>query len=944
MPTFPSPGRALRRLKPGHPTLPRLRARLPRPPKLVRLSPLPLPRLPFRVRVRLIPRAWRFSVGAKQWTISAVTVFLSVLVALVGWTSLRQSNDAANTAINEGARLEFLAQQIHASRLAMVTVQDSMVNDIYLNGATEAVSAGSNQYNQLAVRLRGDVNLARSLTNDETLEPAFASLATGIQTLDGLYFQLGDAVKRRGDTSSGAEGDLRTAAATLGSYFEFDPKALAVLREDLRAATEAAAAAPASGASAGAAAPASGASAGDAAQDAPAGGTDTNERARALVEAATQEAAALALAEVRSTEKDFILRQNAAYATELADAVAALKLRIGELNLGAAREAEVLAATDAYLAAFDAYAAALSNVQSTRSLIRSAMAEITTASEAIARFGTAARDEQIDGLEQTVALAQRALMAAAAGAFVIGAAGAIWLIRTMAPLKRVTAAALAISQGDLEQEVTHDSNDEIGDLGRAMRSTIAYLNDMAGAANRIAEGDVSQEIHPRSGRDVLGNAFVRMQSYLQGGVSAAGEIARGNLAVAITPAGEQDALGFALVEMRDSIGETLREASRAAEALALAKDELVRVSDDSARTTEDVARAADQVAAGTEQQSKGIERVAENMAELSASVAQVASGAVQQRELVNDAAGLSQLVASSASEMSSDASDVAQAASTASDVAKDGAERVGKTIDNIHRLKSSIDGAGTAVAELGARSSEIGKIVGVIRDIAAQTDLLALNAAIEAARAGDHGAGFAVVADEVRSLAARATAATKDITKLILDVQEGVERAVEAMNSGAADMQTGIGSASEAGEALAQIRESVDAVDGRIRGIAHRAAELQASGERMVEQLQSIRAVADQNSEAAEGMRELSTGVEDAAASIAAIAEENSASAEETSASAEAMSAQVEEIHTSTLELGHMADALRNAIARFHLAADDDEADEAGAEHADARGDYAAAA
>src|SRR5690606_13996769 len=143
----------------------------------------------------------------------------------------------------------------------------------------------------------------------------------------------------------------------------------------------------------------------------------------------------------------------------------------------------------------------------------------------------------------------------------------------------LTDAATAIAQGDRAQEVTHESNDETADLAGAMRSTIVYLNDMAAAANRISEGDVSQEVEPRSERDVLGNAFSRMQTYLQGGVATASEIAQGNLTVSITTASDRDALGIALVEMRDAIHDALTEASRAAEALSQAKDELVRVSD-----------------------------------------------------------------------------------------------------------------------------------------------------------------------------------------------------------------------------------------------------------------------------------------------------------------------------------------------------------------------------
>jgi len=132
-----------------------------------------------------------------------------------------------------------------------------------------------------------------------------------------------------------------------------------------------------------------------------------------------------------------------------------------------------------------------------------------------------------------------------------------------------------------------------------------------------------------------------------------------------------------------------------------------------------------------------------------------------------DASENVQTVASAAEQLSVSIREIGQQVTNATDTANKGVSVVRAITEKIGVLESTADG--------------ISNVIGLITDIAEQTNLLALNATIEAARAGEAGKGFAVVASEVKNLASQTAKATEEISRQIESVQVSTRDSVAAI-------------------------------------------------------------------------------------------------------------------------------------------------------------------
>jgi methyl-accepting chemotaxis protein len=332
--------------------------------------------------------------------------------------------------------------------------------------------------------------------------------------------------------------------------------------------------------------------------------------------------------------------------------------------------------------------------------------------------------------------------------------------RITEPLTHLITVAREIGDsGDLDQNIDIHRNDEIGALATTFNNMVAYLKEMAGVSMSVAEGDLTVEVVPRSNRDTLGNAFLRMSHGLQDLVRTT----------------------------RDSAGQVSAGSNQ-------------------------VAGAADESAKVSVQASSAIEEVTSTMHEMSINVQNVVKNTqIQASSVAETSASIDQMV-TSIQRVADTAKVLLDIANRSREEVVTGIQTMEKATDGLNRTNQAIQSSAEIINVLGHRADDIGKIIEVIDDLAEQTNLLALNAAIEAARAGEHGLGFAVVADEVRKLAEKSTQSTKEIADLIQSIQREARQAVENMERSTRIVEEGLTLGNDLGSALHKISNVVTEV------------------------------------------------------------------------------------------------------------------------------------
>jgi len=308
----------------------------------------------------------------------------------------------------------------------------------------------------------------------------------------------------------------------------------------------------------------------------------------------------------------------------------------------------------------------------------------------------------------------------------------------------------------------------------------------------------------------------------------------------------QEAITDMAAALQNNIAEITgkeQEAARKAKEAVLASEKARSANELAESRASDMYEAASRI----EQVVSSVSSASEN---LMVQIEQSSAGASEQARRAEETAGAMDQMNSAVLEVAHNASSAAEAVDKARVMAEEGADVVYRAVNGIGEVSTQAQTLMDDMETLGEQAESIGQVIGVITDIADQTNLLALNAAIEAARAGEAGRGFAVVADEVRKLAEKTMSATNDVGVAVKGIQEEARRNIDNTVKSVDTISRVTELANASGESLRQIVTLVNDATGQVQSIATAADEHSSASEEINSSITGMSEISGETSNA----------------------------------------------------------------------------------------------
>jgi methyl-accepting chemotaxis protein len=394
--------------------------------------------------------------------------------------------------------------------------------------------------------------------------------------------------------------------------------------------------------------------------------------------------------------------------------------------------------------------------------------DLTNEMKAFSEALLAANAKASQDLDTLANSATVSMAAAGVAATLLAGAFAIWMttFKVARPLSRMVERMKRLAQGDLNVEIEGlGRRDEVGEMAAAVEvfktNAVQRVQVEKEAAEHRAAADAERG-RVEAERARIADVQSRAMRSLGEGLK---RIADGDLTARLDSHFPSE-----FAKVRDDFNAAAQKLMATVRAVVSSTSAI----DSGAR---EITSASDDLSHRTEQQAASLEQTAAALDEITAALKTSAEGAKHASDVV----------------------------ASADDDAKKGAVIVKQAVEAMDAISDS--------------SEQIGRIIGVIDEIAFQTNLLALNAGVEAARAGESGKGFAVVASEVRALAQRSAEAAKDIKNLISTSATQVESGVKLVAESGKALERIIGQVSEINRTVAEIARSAQEQAGGLQQI-----------------------------------------------------------------------------------------------------------------------------